>query len=118
MVLSNIKRIFQNFIATGCKIKNDIYIKFNDDNNPTPMVSFFSQPNYTTSTHPITPVSAIMVPVSELEIESDLKNLDLQNRHKILQGIIGPDIPELTIEHLVQNYNSTEAALNAYLDDL
>jgi len=111
MDLSKYKRAFDRFVAMGQKTRSDIYLKFGEDNDrTTPLISFSNQPTPCSSTQPMAPVSSIMEPIPEIE------ELELRERGKALREIIGPEPDELTIEHLIQNYNSNDAAINAYLD--
>jgi len=97
----------------GKKTRKDIYLKFGEDNDKTsPLISFSNQSANCSSTHPLTPVLAVMEPIP------DPDDWQLHERGRALRAILGPTVPDLAIQQLIQNYNSVEAALNGYLDNL
>lgn len=91
----------------------ELYLKFSDDKDKrTPLIDNQTPLVYCSSTQPITPVATIMDPIPEIEENQ------LRKQAKKLREILGPTVSEVTIIQLVQNYNSIEAALNGYLDNL
>ena len=112
MDFSNIKRTFYRVLEIGNKTKKEIYHKFNDSEKFTPLISFDNPMATCSSTQSLTPIAAVMEPIP------DPDDLQLQDRCRVLHEILGPTVHEITIQQLIQNYNSIEAALNGYLDNM
>jgi hypothetical protein len=112
MDFSNLKRTLNRVLEMGNKTKKNMYLKFNDSEKRTPLINFDNPMAIYSSTQPLTPVSAVM------ESISDTDDLQLQDRCRVLHEILGPTVHELTIQQLIQNYNSIEAALNGFLDNM
>ena len=113
MDFSMIKRALERVVAMGQRTTREVYLKFNDDKErSTPLIVPFgiSRPPCS-NTQALTPISSVMDPIP------DPDDWQLQDRCRALREVLGPSVPELTIQQLIQNYNSVDAALNGYLDN-
>jgi hypothetical protein len=107
------KRTFEHIMEIGNKTRKEVYLKFTDNKDKRiPLMSSHCPLVTCSNTQPLTPISAVMEPIR------DSDDRQLQERSRALRSILGPTVPELTIQQLIQNYNSVEAALNGYLDNL
>jgi hypothetical protein len=113
MDFSAIKRALERVVAMGQRTSREVYLKFNDDKErSTPLIAPFGiSPPPCSNTRALTPLSSVMDPIP------DPDDWQLQDRCRALRTILGPSVPDLIIQQLIQNYNSIEAALNGYLDN-
>ena len=107
MNFSKIISIFENFISFGKKTTRDIYIKFyNENDKATPLI-------ISNSTQVIDPVPVVsndtpIIPINYAELEE---------KGKKIREILGSEISEIQIQQLIENYNTIDAAINAYIDN-